>query len=141
MNTVSPSSTAVVGVLLHWDGTENRSILIHDIVITQRTLFELAQKAIPGVSWSVSKQDTVGLAREALAASENDATGLDIFYACAFAVRAALGQPWDCAGRHLQPDNGLLGIGYMTISEPGARNLSVEYGALLAAGLVNICNM
>ncbi len=114
MNTVSPSSTAVVGVLLHWDGTENRSILIHDIVITQRTLFELAQKAIPGVSWSVSKKDTVGLARREKPLQPRKMTPLALIYF--MHVLLLSGPRWDNPGTVLVVTSNVTMVSWVLVT-------------------------
>lgn len=49
--TIGTVGRSVVGILIHYEETRNRSVFVHDIVITQRQLLDLAMRVEPDVDW------------------------------------------------------------------------------------------
>ncbi|CAG9976106.1 unnamed protein product [Clonostachys byssicola] len=48
---------AIVGILQHPEETKNRSVRIHDLVLTQNKIIELAKKAVPERNWEAVPED------------------------------------------------------------------------------------
>jgi uncharacterized protein YbjT (DUF2867 family) len=120
---------AVVAVLDHYDETANRPVYIHDIVITQKELLEMAKEvtAGDGKDWVVSHVDTAKAEAEAYSALKEPVRDMKLFYG--FAIRGAFGEGY--GGHFLNTDNELLGIKEMEIGqvkEVVRKSVSLEHG-------------
>lgn len=103
---------AVVGVLDHYEATANRAVYVHDVIITQNELLEMAKAATAedgGKEWTVTHLSTADLEAGARLAWQNGFKGLDVFYG--FAVRAAFSDQHGCLFSNV--DNDLFGIKLM----------------------------
>ena len=104
---------AVVSVLDHFDETANRSIHVHDVVITQNELLQMAREVTEGDGrgkWTSSVVDSAKLESESYAALKESGMNLKVFYG--FAVRGAFGNGY--GGHFVNCDNEFLGIKEMT---------------------------
>lgn len=59
---------ATVGVLSHYEETENRSVRIHDIAVTQNQLLKIAKKVAPEKIWAPVPTSTAEMYNAANAA-------------------------------------------------------------------------
>ena len=113
---IATLANAVVAVLHHYEETANRAIYIHDVVITQNELLEMAREATAGdggKDWVISHVDTAKAEAEAYSALKRSANDTKIFYG--FAIRGAFGEGY--GGHFLNTDNELLGIKEMDIAQ------------------------
>ena len=114
--TMATVGRAVVAVLDHYDETANRTVYVHDIVITQNQLLEMAREATSGdggKDWDCSDVDTAAAEAASYTAFEKNPADPTIFYG--FAIRGAFGQGY--GGHFVDSDNEMLGIKEMTLSQ------------------------
>lgn len=101
---------AVVGVLSHPEETKNRSVYVHEIVITQNQLLALARQAVPNRKFetlAVDLDEAVAQGGAKLARGEFSMEAV-----LPFLVRATLEPGY--GGKYEKTDNKLLGIGSKT---------------------------
>ncbi len=104
--TIGSVADAIVGVLTHPDETKNRSVRIHDTVLSQNQLLSLAKKAAPGKSWEAVP---VKLDDLLAAANARFAKGLyDMETFAPYLARATLAPGY--GGKFETTDNALLGV-------------------------------
>ena len=107
---------ALIGVLDHYHETANRMVYIHDVVVTQNKLLDMAKEVTAGdggKEWTTSYVDTSRAEAEAYAALKQSRKDLKVFYG--FAVRGGFGEGY--GGHFLKTDNELLGIKEMEMDQ------------------------
>lgn len=70
VTTLASVGLATVGVLINYEETKNRQVTVHDMVITQNQLLEIAKRAAPEKKWSpvpTKTSDVLEAANAALA--------------------------------------------------------------------------
>ncbi|KAK3314127.1 hypothetical protein B0H66DRAFT_371990 [Apodospora peruviana] len=104
--TLTSVADAVVGILEHPEETKNRSVKVHDMVITQNRLLELAKRVAPGKEW----QPVAGDLDEMLkAAGVKLAQGIyDVESTFPMLAKATFDN--SCGCRYTDTDNELLGV-------------------------------
>lgn len=111
--TLASVADAVVGLLNHSEETKNRVVYIHDTVLTQNKLLDLAREVAPEKSWTpvdVKLDDMTAKADERLA------QGLfDMQTFAPYLFRAILGP--DSKAKFEKTDNELLGVKGVTDDE------------------------
>lgn len=103
---LSTIGDAVVGVLNHPEETKNRSVYVHDVVVSQKRLLEMAKKAAPEKPWEprvVDLDDMISGAEKRLAAGQ-----LDMEAVMPYVFRVIMDPPF--GGRFEKVDNELLGL-------------------------------
>ncbi len=109
---------AVVAVLDRYCETANRNIFIHDVVITQNELLEMAREVTAagdggGKDWDVVHVDTAQAEADAYETLKRNPRDPQVFYG--FAARGAFGDGY--GGWFQETDNELLGIDEMDRSQ------------------------
>lgn len=111
--TCRTAARAVVAVLDHYAETANRAVYVHDAVLTQMEILDMA-KSTPGIDiephWITTHVDTAEQEATALQAVREGATDPKLFFA--FAIRAAVAPHY--GGLFLRTDNEMLGLPEMT---------------------------
>jgi hypothetical protein len=123
--TLTSVGQAVVGVLSHYEETKNRFVYARDIDISQKRLFEIAQKVAPEKKWepiSVSTAEIEKSSNESLAKGE---VTLPVMYG--YLARGIFGEGY--GNRFAKDDNALLGITGKTEAD-----IEAIFKALLAGG-------
>lgn len=104
--TLGSVADAVVGILTHPEETKNRSVRIHDIVISQNQLLALAKKVAPNKSWEVVPAKLDDLIAEADARLARGNFDMETF--APYLSRATLDPGY--GGKFDTTDNELLGV-------------------------------
>jgi uncharacterized protein YbjT (DUF2867 family) len=105
--TLNTVGDAVVGVLTHLEDTKNRPVYVHDIVVSQNKLLELAKKAAPAKPWEVVPVKLDDLVKRA---DERLAQGLFDMETFAPYLYRALMDPAYGSDFSKKADNALLGL-------------------------------
>ncbi|KAL4914322.1 hypothetical protein BDW62DRAFT_190562, partial [Aspergillus aurantiobrunneus] len=109
---LSTVAKAVVASLQKPDQTRNRVVRVHDTVLTQRQVFDMAKKHSPGETWSETSLDAEAEVARALGSLQK---GFDPALLAALFVAALLSGKYGAA--YSQVDNGLLGLGFLSEEE------------------------
>lgn len=104
--TLATIGQAVVEVLRHLEPTQNRAVLIHDLVTTQRKMLALARKVVPSRKWTPADVSTAHM--ETLAQQKYAQGMVDLEASMGFLCRSVFGEGY--GGAFEVVDNGLLGI-------------------------------
>ncbi|KAE8384329.1 hypothetical protein ETB97_009561 [Aspergillus alliaceus] len=108
--TLATIGKAVVGVLTHLEETKNRPVFVHDLVTTQRKIFAIFQRLVPGKKWEPVNVSTAEL--EARSRPEWEKGNEDMGVMVGFLVRAIFAEGY--GGELENVDNELLGLGMRT---------------------------
>jgi uncharacterized protein YbjT (DUF2867 family) len=104
--TLASVAEGVLGVITHPAETRNRAVYVHDVVLSQKKLLELAQKADPSRKWTVNHvriDDLTAKADQRVAKGE-----FDFEIIVAYLVRSIYDPASE--GKFKKVDNELLGI-------------------------------
>lgn len=104
--TLGSVADAVVGILKNPEGTKNKALFIHDLVITQNQLLTMGKRVAPGKPWEpqvVKLDDLISGANERLAKGLYD---METFVP--FLWQAVMGPGY--GGKFERVDNELLGL-------------------------------
>lgn len=107
--------TAVVGVLQHPEETENRPVFVHEAVVTQNQLVNIAKDADPSKKWEIQNVDTEKLEMETYEALAGPAEKRNPHLYYNFLFRAIFGEGY--GGELTEVDNELLGVTMMSDGE------------------------
>ncbi|KAK0610143.1 hypothetical protein B0T17DRAFT_545992 [Bombardia bombarda] len=113
--TLASVGAAVVGVLSHPEETKNRSVRVHDIVLTQNKLLAMAREVAPQKDWQIVHADLDAMVK---VAGERLAQGIvDMESAGPFLAKATLDPEYGCVYGESELDNELLGVKGVTEGE------------------------
>jgi uncharacterized protein YbjT (DUF2867 family) len=112
---LSAIGTAVVGALKHPEETENRPLYVHEAVVTQNQLLQIAKLADPSEQWKTEVVSTEKLEKEAYEslAGPDEKRNPGLWYD--FLFRAIWGEGY--GGVLEKVDNDLLGVKMMSENE------------------------
>ena len=104
--TLGSVGLAVVGVLSEPEDTKNRSVFVHDIVITQNRLMELAKSVQPTKEWDPVEDDVVEVEKIANKKLANGQADMELMYEYLYV--AVFGEGYGAKMENV--DNKLLGV-------------------------------